>query len=71
MIDPREPAFPCPFSPTDGFTGLTTREYLAAHALQGLLANPGVNLDASADEVATWAIGNADALLAALAQEAS
>lgn len=46
MSNKNEPAFPCPMIPCDDhggftevrFTGLTIRDYFAAHALQGMLA---------------------------------
>lgn len=52
--------------------GLTKREYFAAKAMQGILANlkrePGDKLGGSPVNVADWAIDYADALLAALEQ---
>lgn len=47
--------------------GLTKREYLAAHAMQGLLADH--TLDYSFADIAKMAVSFADALLAALEEE--
>lgn len=58
-IDPDQSAFP-----TDGENqtwGLTKREAIAAMALQGLLANPGV--DGAGKDLAIEAIEYADALI--------
>ena len=69
-----DPAFPIPnFARPDGyvdygFSGLTKREYVAAMAMQGALANPkAVNADDAA-LVAAVAVECADALLAELAK---
>ena len=53
-------------SQTTWHQGLTKREYLAALALQGLLANPEAD---PADPFTTTAITLADSLLAALEDE--
>lgn len=61
------PAFPIP-GPLFAI-GLTKREYVAAMAMQGALANPkAVNADDAA-LVAAVAVECADALLAELAKE--
>lgn len=46
-------------------SGLTKREYFAAKALQGLLANEGTN-DVSCSDIAFSAVSYADDLLKAL-----
>lgn len=48
------------------FTGLTTRQYMASRAMQGLLANTLTN--ATPEQVAAQAVAHADALLVKLAQ---
>lgn len=48
-------------------TGLTTREYFAAMAMQGILANP--QYDNSHEIDASVAVNSADALIAALNKE--
>lgn len=42
-----EPAFPLPLGSetTQGYEGMTLRDYLAAKAMQGILANPGTASD--------------------------
>lgn len=47
------------------FSGLTVREYFAAKALDGMLANPDIE-SISPSETAGVAIAYADALIAAL-----
>ena len=59
------PAFPHG-RPYDTAHGLTKREYFAAKALQGLLANP--NHDGKFSDFAEDAVKHADALLAELAK---
>ena len=47
--------------------GLTKREYFAAKAMQGLLANTHVGGNGNREcDVAKWAVSHADALLAEL-----
>ncbi len=48
------------------FTGLTKREYFAAMAMQGVLANAHAYTDGSGDRLIEVALECADALLAAL-----
>ncbi|WP_272659239.1 hypothetical protein [Providencia sp. PROV113] len=45
-------AFPVPATELHG-TGMSLRDYLAAKAMQGILANPG-QLDNVTDEAAKW-----------------
>tara|TARA_Y100001938_G_scaffold141417_1_gene211107 strand:- start:823 stop:1026 length:204 start_codon:yes stop_codon:yes gene_type:complete len=52
-------------------TGLTKRELFAAMAMQGLSANPGYVESLDAARLARWSVSQADALLAALAEEES
>jgi hypothetical protein len=59
MINPNDPAFPA--STDHEFSGLTKREYFAAMALQGFLADGD-----SPDEAAEWAVESADYLIEAL-----
>jgi hypothetical protein len=47
--------------------GLTKREYFAAMAMQGLVANP--DRDASVEQDSTLSVKQADALIAALNKE--
>lgn len=71
MINPDNNAFPGEYS-----RGLTIREYFAALALQGLLANPNVvgsigvpeNPDYD-DQLAKEALDSADALIKALNEQ--
>lgn len=78
MVDPKalgnEPA-----SPVAGATetvqvnpsqqeGLSKREYFAGLAMAGYLANPDTGGESS-ELICSWAIGQADALLAALAKD--
>lgn len=67
-----QPAFPRPYSNTPGGlpivsqSGMTLRDYFAAHALQGMLANPSENAESAwnSDAVAAqWAYKLADAML--------
>lgn len=85
-MNPNNAAFPQPFNETGpvhpDFGGLTTREYFAGRALQGLLSNPGGPVQANSNtgwqstvncsraDVAGEAVAYADALLAALAAPA-
>lgn len=47
-------AFPVPATELHGTTtGMSLRDYLAAKAMQGILANPG-QLDNVTDEAAKW-----------------
>jgi hypothetical protein len=63
MIDPNEPAFPCPeFSWRDG---MTVRTYLAGQALVGLNANTDFT-QVESSILARWAVERADALIAEL-----
>ncbi|WOC06321.1 hypothetical protein [Providencia sp. PROV024] len=62
-------AFPIPATELHGtHTGMSLRDYLAAKAMQGILANPG-QLDNVNDEAAKWvardAYTMADAMLKA------
>lgn len=59
----RQPAFP-----TNTEQGMTYRQWLIGLALQGLLADPELNLPP--EDFARKAIDVADALLARLAEEA-
>ena len=62
------PAFPVPWFPVGSGNGLTKREYFAAMAMQGLLANTQWS-DILPRDVADEAIKHADALLTALEAE--
>ena len=55
------PAFPCEFSEPKHLHGMSLRDYFAAKALPGLIAEPG---DAHIDELARDAYRFADAMLA-------
>jgi hypothetical protein len=60
-----KPAFPVPYDAT-GFTavgGLTLREYYVGMALQGLMDSGDL---ARETDIARWAVGYADALIAEL-----
>lgn len=48
--------------------GLTKRELLAAMAMQGFCALPGIGDDSTAKTIASMAVEHADALLAELAK---
>lgn len=73
MTNPKDPAFP-----TDGISsaqlgvapsgGLTKREFFAAMAMQGFCAVTWTK-DYDHDEVASWSVEAADALIAALNKE--
>ena len=56
-----EPAFPHPGSGTPHYPGLTMRDYFAAAALQGLLANDAKN--GAWGEYATMAYNLADSMV--------
>lgn len=67
------PAFPCEqgTDPNGNWNqtfepGLTKREYFAALAMQGLLANPGLDVAHDVDDAAEVAVLFADKLLARL-----
>lgn len=57
-----------PYGHTKSHGGLTKREYFAAMALQGILANSGNHVDGMGDEEAHTkrAVGYSDALIEAL-----
>jgi len=67
MDNSQQPAFPFTFSSSDGSpdwaAGLTKREYFAAMAMQGICANPTVEIKPYGDEIAQAAVEVADALL--------
>jgi hypothetical protein len=63
IMDKIEQAFPNPHR-TDQ-TGITRREYFAAKAMQGLLADPGWRQDMDFEETAHAAYKQADAMLKA------
>lgn len=68
-IDPNSPAFPRSESPTVySAPGLTIRVYLAAQAMQGILANAGYSYARDYDGLPLKALAHADALIAALNQ---
>jgi len=73
MSTKNEPAFPRVSAvDSDGFwskpfDGLTKREYYAAKAMQGVLADYGTAMSAS--QAAKWAVEFADALIAALEEK--
>jgi len=78
MTDPNSPAYGHGNYTDGGAPGVSKREYLAALAMQGLLANPkfsdaaataGVYGNAFTAEVSQRSIENADALIEALNQE--
>lgn len=60
-LRPHAAAFPT----QSGHRGLTTREYFAAIAMQGVLASPYLDFD-DVDQAATDAVAIADALIKAL-----
>ena len=64
--DTSGPAFPHHFTQDSvgDCTGMSLRDYFAAKAMQGWLANPIPN-DSSIQEVAAWAYRQADAMLEA------
>jgi hypothetical protein len=62
MTQPEESDFP---TPPFNREGLTIRDYLAARAMQGLLANPTTG-DSRPDWIARIAVVNADTLIAEL-----
>lgn len=76
MSEPNMAAFPFQFTDRHGthhvFTGMSTREYAAIQAMQGLCANHSM-IDSIDRESAAWlaskSILAADALIAALAKE--
>lgn len=78
MIDPNEPAFPGGISATAKATddapptqaGISIRAYLAAKAMQGILAGEGGN-DIKTKLLASWSVECADALIAELNKEAT
>ena len=57
------PAFPIPGAQMWGNSGMSLRDYFAAKALQGLLAD--TNIKSSAEEFASRAYDVADAMLEA------
>jgi hypothetical protein len=60
------PAFPCEVVRTnEGFIyeGMTLRDYFAAKAMQGIVADP--DLAMGCDKIAEWAYTQADAMLKA------
>lgn len=59
------PAFPV-VAPNWHTKGMTLRDYFAAHAMQGILADP--DLAIGCDKVAEWAYTQADAMLKAREQ---
>ena len=61
------PAFPVPFREIarEGKAGMTLRQWLAAAALQGFCANPGLN-ETSANSIADLCVIHADALISKL-----
>jgi len=77
MNNANEPAFPDPFrandpekyktEPMDMPTGLTKREYFAAMAMQGILANTSEEF-INSSAIANVAVRCADALLLALSK---
>lgn len=67
-----EPAFPRDHR-YEGHNGLTMRDYFAAKAMQGMLANPQQDYapltQSSQDAVVSSAYGIADAMIAARSQQ--
>ena len=59
-------AFP---TPVPSQPGLTKREYIAAKALQGIVANTSTGYNSNVKATATFAVALADALLAELEKE--
>lgn len=49
--------------PNHGYEGMTLRDYFAAKAMQGIVADPDLSM--GVDKVAEWAYTQADAMLAA------
>jgi hypothetical protein len=68
-MNPNSPAFPLGIeSGYEPDKGLLKREYFAALAMQGLLANPH-SYGCSAATIAADSVKNADALIAELSKE--
>ncbi len=65
MTDPFDPINHVPYErDSEDMTGLTKREYFAARAMQGLLANPDVvNNERRPGTLAGHAVDAADALI--------
>jgi hypothetical protein len=64
MEDKSEPAFPRDHA-HDGHNGMTLRDYFAAKAMQGMLANPQLDVKNYLAKVGGAAYEAADALLKA------
>ena len=64
MTDDGGPAFPCT---GQIHKGMSKRELIAAMVLAGYRSNEGY--EGSDDDYVAWAVGDADALLAVLANE--
>ena len=64
------PAFPRPFSGTTQYAqeGMTLRDYFAAKAMQGLLADPDWRQDTTFEDTAYAAYEQANAMLKARGQ---
>ena len=60
------PAMPTQYGGGDIYGGLTKREMMAMHAMNGILASLTDDHDLSCGELARCAVRNADALLAEL-----
>lgn len=66
--NPNDPAFATPDNGTEtmttwqGQTGLTKREYFAAKAMQGILANPNLN-KYSKDTLVNIAVSHAESII--------
>lgn len=74
MTNPNDPAFARPLSqlgPEETAPeqeGLTKREYFAGLAMQGILAQPKLMANVSPEEIAKWAVIDADAIIAELSK---
>lgn len=78
--NPKSPAFPIPLSDkafeecrnlsleqAAAFNGMSLRTYAAIQAMNGYLSNP--HTSGALDDIASWSVESADALLAELAKE--
>lgn len=72
-MNPKAPAFPVAVEdPADVEYGMNLRTYIATACLQGMLSRSfgGEGNEPPDDVLATWAVGQADALIAELNKEA-
>lgn len=69
MTDGRHPAFVVPDSDPVWAYGLTKREYFAAAAMQGMLANSSYDWSGEEEEASEQCLAYADSLIDALNEE--